>query len=96
MTTLTSPRSAELLDRIAAALGVPIATFTAPAKPASTDIAPAAHIAALVFDADGRRLAAAFAHLPPPARRSLANVAEALLQDAPPADADPAHARQRR
>lgn len=76
MMTLT--RSAELLDRIAAALGVPVEAFTAPAAAQSTDGTPAVHIATLVFDPDGRRFAAAFADLPPQGRKALADGAEAL------------------
>lgn len=71
-------RSAELLDRIAATLGVPATAFTAPDPQPASDPAPAAHIAALVFDPDGRRFAAAFARLTPHARCALANSAEAL------------------
>ncbi|MCJ2051676.1 hypothetical protein [Methylobacterium sp. J-070] len=74
----TRAPSAELLDRIAAALGVPVETFTAPTAEASTDTAPAAHIAVLVFDPEGRRFAAAFADLPPQGRKALADGAEAL------------------
>ncbi|MCJ2067831.1 hypothetical protein MKK75_03240 [Methylobacterium sp. J-030] len=71
-------RSAILLDRIAAALGVPVEVFTAPAALASPDTAPAAHIATLVFDPDGCRFAAAFVDLPPQGRKALADGAEAL------------------
>lgn len=93
----TAPaRSAELLDRIAATLGVPVATFTAPASQPAPDTATAAHIAALVFDADGRRVAGAFAQLRPHTRRYLADLAEALRRDAPAPVGDPAHARHRR
>ena len=68
--------TAELLNRIAAALGVPVATFSAPNPPAAADTAPAAHIAALVFDPEGRRFAAAFVELPPHSRKALADIAE--------------------
>lgn len=68
--------SADLLDRIASALGVPAASFRAPIPQAAADTAPAAHIAALVFDPDGRRLAAAFVDLPPHIRKALADTAE--------------------
>lgn len=90
-----SARSAELLDRIAAALRVPVATFTDTAPAPSTDTAPAAHIAALVFDPEGRRFAAAFVELPPHSRKALADIAE-VCREATSAAADPAHARQRR
>lgn len=68
--------SDELLDRIAAALGVSVEVFTAPIPKPVDDTAPAAHIAALVFDADGRRFAAAFVDLPPHSRKALADIAE--------------------
>lgn len=75
-----SARTTELLAQIADALGVPVATFTAPPPPAA-EIVPAAQIATLVFDPEGRRLAAAFARLTDHARTSLTNVAEALCGD---------------
>lgn len=73
-----APRSAELLDRIAAALGVPVTTFTAPATAPTDDVLPASHLAELWFDTDGRRFAAAYVQLPPQARKALADGAEAL------------------
>lgn len=75
-------RSADLLDRIAATLGVPVAAFIAPDPKPAADPAPAAQIATLLFDPDGRRLAATFSALPPQFRRSLADIAEAILTSA--------------
>lgn len=69
-------RSPELLDRIAATLGVPVDTFTAPQALLQTGDGPGAQIAALLFDPDGRRLAAAFVDLPPHTRKALADIAE--------------------
>ena len=71
-------RSAELLDRIAATLGVPVAAFTAADPTPAADPAPAALIAELVFDPNGRRLAAAFVRLGPNTRKAFADAAEAL------------------
>ncbi|MDH2313088.1 hypothetical protein [Methylobacterium brachiatum] len=71
-------RSAELLGQIAEQLRVPVEHFTRPQPEPPAETAPAAHIAALVFDPEGRRLAAAFAALPPQFRRSLADIAEAI------------------
>ncbi|WP_267355744.1 MULTISPECIES: hypothetical protein [unclassified Methylobacterium] len=70
-------RSAELLDRIAAALGVPVATFST-VPPPTTETAPSALVATLLFDPDGRRFVAAFPALSPQLRRSFADNAEAL------------------
>ncbi|MBE7198380.1 MAG: hypothetical protein INR70_11335 [Parafilimonas terrae] len=71
--------TAELLDRIAAALGVPVETFTARPTPAASSNAVVDQVAALLVDPDGWRLAIAFDALPPQFRRSLADIAEAIL-----------------
>lgn len=73
-----APRSAELLDRIATALGVPVSTFTAPASVPLAGIPSDTPSFPLWLDANGRRLAVAFTRLPPHARKALADGAEAL------------------
>lgn len=78
-----STPSAELLDRIAAALGVPVEAFTASTSPANPDTAPAVHIATLVFDPDGRRFAAAFPRLSAQARKAFADSVEAYVRCLP-------------
>ncbi|WP_267422744.1 hypothetical protein [Methylobacterium sp. GC_Met_2] len=72
-------RSAELLDRIAAALGVPVETFSAPSPQPTSDAVPSALVATLIFDPDGRRFVAAFPALSPQLRRAFADNAEALV-----------------
>ncbi|MCJ2020566.1 hypothetical protein MKK84_24585 [Methylobacterium sp. E-065] len=75
-------RSAELLNRIAAALGVPVETFSAPNPQPTADAVPSALVATLIFDPDGRRFVAAFPALSPQLRRSFADNAEALVATA--------------
>lgn len=73
-------RSTDLLLDIAATLHVPVETFTAPQPVAS--VVPSAQIAEMLFSPDGLRLAASFSVLPAQFRRSLADIAEAILASA--------------
>jgi len=66
--------SAELLERIAAALGVPVEAFRAPPP----DAAAFAAIAGLFFAPEGRRLAAAYMAMRPEDRAALLNVAQVI------------------
>lgn len=80
-------RSAEQLNRIAAALGLPVEAFTAAASPPAPNPAPGALVAALLFDPDGRRMASAWPHLSPQARKAIADTIAIYIQTAP--DASP-------
>jgi hypothetical protein len=75
--------TALLLDRIAATLRVPVETFTATRRePNEAERSPSVHLAALLLDPEGARVAAAFYRLPRGCRAALANTAEALVDHA--------------
>lgn len=74
------PRSTELLDRIATTLGVPVEHFTTPRRePIDAERSPSVHVAALLLDPEGARVAAAFYRMPRSHRVALANTAEAII-----------------
>lgn len=77
-------RSAELLDRIAAALSVPVEAFGEPAQSTMSDTAAGAHIAAMLFDPHGRQVAASWPHLSPQARKAFADTIAAYVQQSLP------------
>lgn len=72
--TAAAPRSAELLDRIATTLGLPVEAFSRPHPDEA-----ALQFARMIADPAGRRLLAAFAAMPPHCRYGLANVAEVIV-----------------
>jgi hypothetical protein len=86
---VASTRSAALLGQIAAMLRVPVEHFTVPRRePAEAEQSPAVHVAALLLDPAGARLAAAFYRMPRDQRVSLANTAEVIVDlSTPPATA---------
>lgn len=84
------PRSATHLMQIAAMLRVPVEHFTAPRRePTDAEQSPSVHVAALLLDPEGARVAAAFFRMPRNQRVALANTAEAIvdLSSAPTATA---------
>lgn len=85
-----SARSATHLAQIAAMLRVPVEHFTTPRRePSDAEQSPSLHVAALLLDPEGARVAAAFYRMPRDQRVSLANTAEAIvdLSSAPAATA---------
>jgi|GEM_PF-3005433 len=79
-------RSSQLLDQLAITLGVPVKTFAAQTTFAPSN-ASVEQVAALLVDFDGWRLAVAFEALPPQFRRSLADIADALIASTASKDA---------
>ncbi|MET3485424.1 hypothetical protein [Methylobacterium sp. 1973] len=82
--------SATLLAQIAATLHVPVEHFIAPRRePTDAEQSPSVHVAALLLDPEGARVAAAFFRMPRNQRVALANTAEAIvdLSSAPAATA---------
>ncbi|MBP2495003.1 hypothetical protein ABID82_005012 [Methylobacterium sp. PvP062] len=85
-----APRSAAYLTQIAAMLHVPVEHFSAPRRePTAAEQSPSLHVAALLLDPEGARVAAAFFRMPRSQRVALANTAEAIvdLSSAPAATA---------
>jgi len=75
-----STRSATLLAEIAATLNVPVEHFTAPRRePTDAEQSPSVHVAALLLDPEGARVAAAFYRMKRSHRVALANTAEAIV-----------------
>ncbi|MGX9980320.1 hypothetical protein [Methylobacterium fujisawaense] len=71
-------------------LRVPVEHFTAPRhEPTAAEQSPSVHVAALLLDPEGARVAAAFYRMPRNQRVALANTAEAIvdLSTAPVASA---------
>ena len=81
--TAPATRSAELLDRIASTLDLPVEAFN---RPHPDDAA--LQFARMIADPAGRRLLAAFAAMPPHCRSGLANVAEVIVAASPQAAVD--------
>lgn len=91
---MTTPaRSTDQLNRIAAALNVPVEAFTDPAARPAAGPAPGALVAALLFDPDGRRFAAAFPYLSAQARKAFADSVEAYVRSLSAAPAQSADGR---
>lgn len=83
-------RSGALLGQIAAMLHVPVEHFTAPYRePSHAEESLSLHVAALLLDPEGARLAAAFYRMPRDQRVSLANTAEVIVDLSTPAAAKP-------
>ncbi|SDA13095.1 hypothetical protein SAMN02799622_00907 [Methylobacterium sp. UNC378MF] len=73
-------RSGALLGQIAATLNLPVEHFTAPRRESPVaEQSPSVHVAALLLDPAGARLAAAFYRMPRDQRVSLANTAEVIV-----------------
>jgi hypothetical protein len=73
-------RSTGLLAEIAATLKVPVEHFTTPRRePTAAEQSPSVHVAAMLLDPEGARVAAAFYRMPRSHRVALENTAEAIV-----------------